>query len=275
MMDSIFQSASGVPGLSQALILNVILDIFILSLRIGAFLIAAPFFGSRMVPLNIRIIFSISLAVFLYGWIEVPQVINDGFAILIPVIFVEILLGLTAGLIFSIAFSAAALAGEKIAATSGLGFAMQVDPSTGTQSPVISQFFTLFLLVLFFSSDSYLLVFYHILNSYQIFPIGSILNHEILYSSIFIASENMFQNAVLIMIPIVGYLLLINLVVGIITRSAPQLNLFSFGFPITILCTIVILYFSVSPLSNMLLALLSEHVEIFSDLILELGNGRE
>jgi flagellar biosynthetic protein FliR len=77
------------------------------------------------------------------------------------------------------------------------------------------------------------------------------------------------------MIPIVGYLLLINLVVGIITRSAPQLNLFSFGFPITILCTIVILYFSVSPLSNMLLALLSEHVEIFSDLILELGNGRE
>ena len=85
---------------------------------------------------------------------------------------------------------------------------------------------TLFLLVLFFASDTHLIVFFHMLNSYAVLPIGSILQVEILYSAIFGASNTMFQNAVLIMLPIVGYILLINLVVGIITRSAPQLNLF-------------------------------------------------
>ena len=149
--------------------------------------------------------------------------------------FFAIVIGLTAVLILSIAFSAAALAGEKIAATSGLSFALQVYPSTWAQSPVIVQFLTLFFLVLFFASDVHLLVFFHMLNSYAVLPIGSILQVEILYSAIFGVSNTMFQNAVLIMLPIVGYILLINLVVGIITRSAPQLNLFSFGFPIPIL----------------------------------------
>ena len=272
-MDSIIQNAPGIPGLSQSGLLDALLAVFVLSLRIGAFLIAAPFFGSRMVPLNIRIIAAMSVAIFLYGWVETPQLQTLKLAELVSIVFVEIVFGLTAGLIFSIAFSAAAIAGEKVAATSGLGFAMQVDPSTGTQSPVISQFFSLFLLVLFFSSDSHLIVFYHILQSYEIFPVGSVLDVNTLYFAIFSSSENMFETAVLIMIPIVGYLLLINLVVGIITRSAPQLNLFSFGFPITILCTIVILYFSVAPISNMLLTLIERHIDLLSDLIMEIGNG--
>jgi flagellar biosynthetic protein FliR len=113
------------------------------------------------------------------------------------------------------------------------------------------------------------------LNSYALLPIGSILQVEILYSAIFGASNTMFQNAVLIMLPIVGYILLINLVVGVITRSAPQLNLFSFGFPITILSTIVILFFSISPLANMLVDIVADHADVLADLILELSNGRE
>lgn len=274
-MQGVIQSVAGIPGLSLNNVVLALFDIFILSLRLGSFLVAAPFFGSQMVPLNVRIIFSFMLAFFLYGWVEVPTFLEYQYALLIPVIFFEIVIGLTAGLIFSIAFSAAALAGEKIAATSGLSFALQVDPSTGTQSPVIGQFLTLFLLVVFFASDVHLLVFFHMLNSYAVLPIGSILQVEILYSAIFGASNTMFQNAVLIMLPIVGYILLINLVVGIITRSAPQLNLFSFGFPITILSTIVILFFSISPLANMLVDIVADHADVLADLILELSNGRE
>lgn len=274
-MQGVVQSVAGLPGLSLNGVVIALFDIFILSLRLGSFLVAAPFFGSQMVPLNVRIIFSFLLAFFLYGWVEIPALLEYQYALLVPVIFFEIVIGLTAGLIFSIAFSAAALAGEKIAATSGLSFALQVDPSTGTQSPVIGQFLTLFLLVLFFASDTHLIVVFHMLNSYAVLPIGSILQVEILYSTIFGASNTMFQNAVLIMLPIVGYILLINLVVGVITRSAPQLNLFSFGFPITILSTIVILFFSISPLANMLVDIVADHADVLADLILELSNGRE
>ena len=70
---------------------------------------------------------------------------------LVPIIFQELFVGLACGLVLSICFASVILAGEKIAATSGLAFAAQIDPVSGAQSPVISQIFQLFLLILFFS----------------------------------------------------------------------------------------------------------------------------
>ena len=78
---------------------------------------------------------------------------------LLPIIFQELFIGLTCGLVINILFSSVILAGEKIAATSGLAFAAQIDPTSGAQSPVISQIFQLFLLVLFFSLNGHLIVF--------------------------------------------------------------------------------------------------------------------
>ena len=77
------------------------------------------------------------------------------------------------------------------------------------------------------------------------------------------------------MLPVVGVLFLINLAVGIITRSAPQLNLFSFGFPITILSVMFLLYLSVPPFAAMFVNLIEDHIILFSDLIAEVSNGRK
>ena len=146
-MDSILlNSIPQVPASALNFVFIALFDLLFLSLRIGAFLIAAPFFGSRMVPLNVRIILIFSLAIFLQGWIAAPDFTNVAASVLILTILVEIALGLTAGFVFAIAFATVSVAGEKIAATSGLSFAMQVDPATGTQSPIVSQFLTLFIL---------------------------------------------------------------------------------------------------------------------------------
>ena len=146
-MDSILlNSIPQVPASALNFIFIALFDLLFLSLRIGAFLIAAPFFGSRMVPLNVRIILIFSLAIFLQGWVVTPDFTNVTASELILTIFVELALGLTAGLVFAIAFATVSVSGETIAATSGLSFAMQVDPATGTQSPVVSQFLTLFIL---------------------------------------------------------------------------------------------------------------------------------
>jgi flagellar biosynthetic protein FliR len=75
------------------------------------------------------------------------------------------------------------------------------------------------------------------------------------------------------MLPIVGVLFLINLAVGIITRSAPQLNLFSFGFPITILSVMFLLFLAVSPLAQMFLEVIENHILILSDLFQEVTSG--
>ena len=75
-------------------------------------------------------------------------------------------------------FSSVILAGEKIAATSGLAFAAQIDPTSGAQSPVISQIFQLFLLILFFSVNGHLIVFELFYKSYEMVPIGSFYNFK-------------------------------------------------------------------------------------------------
>ena len=273
-MDSILlNSIPQVPASALNSIFIVLFDLLLLSLRIGAFLIAAPFFGSRMVPLNVRIILIFSLAIFLQGWIETPDFSNLVVSKFILMIFVELALGLTAGHIFAIAFSTVSVAGEQIAATSGLSFAMQVDPATGTQSPIISQFLTLFILMIFFATDAHLVVFSILLESYAYIPVGADIDFTRLYEVGFLTSEKLFTNAALIMLPIVGILFLINLAVGIITRSAPQLNLFSFGFPITILSVMFLLFLAVSPLSRMFLAIIEDHILILSDLFQEVARG--
>jgi len=269
------QSLYQVPAGSLNLIFVMLYEVLVLSLRIGSFLLAAPFFGSRMVPLNIRIILTFTLSIFLYGWIEIPNVISLSAFELARVVFTEAAIGITSGLTFAIAFSAVALVGEKIASTSGLSFAIQMDPATGTQAPIISQFFTLFILMIFFATDYHLYVFSIVLDSYNIIPIGGNISLLNFYEAIIISSENMFANASLIMLPMVGVLLLINLAIGIITRSAPQLNLFSFGFPITILSTMFILYFAVSPLAHSFFDLIVDQFNLLAEMLGGMQDGRK
>ena len=88
------------------------------------------------------------------------------------VIITELFVGLSAGLIITIWFSAASLAGEKIATAAGLGFAAQIDPSTGAQTPVVSKMLSMFLVVLFLGMNGHLVVIRTMLDSYSYLPIG-------------------------------------------------------------------------------------------------------
>lgn len=136
----------GLSGMSLQSLPIYLMLLMISSLRMGAFLVASPFFGSRMIPLTVRIVFAIALGIGLVGQLEFPPIEFLMGANLVPIIFQELLIGIACGLVLNILFSSVILAGEKIAATSGLAFAAQIDPTSGAQSPVISQIFQLFLL---------------------------------------------------------------------------------------------------------------------------------
>ena len=236
------------PGLELQSVLIYLLSLFLASLRVGAFLVASPFFGSRMVPLPVRIVFSVALGLGAMNYLSFPSTEVLTSVALIPIIFQEIALGLTCGMILNICFSTVILAGEKIATTSGLAFASQVDPTNGAQSPVISQVFSLFLLVLFFSLNGHLVIFQLLYKSYATLPLGSLNDLNKIFKLGIEASGTIYEQAVIIVLPIVSLIFLMNLGIGFITKSAPQLNLFSFGFPLTILGAFSALYFSVDAL---------------------------
>ena len=238
------------PGVNLQFVMELLAGLFLASLRIGAFLIASPFFGGSSVPLQVRIIMAVLLGVAVVTTVEVPD--WQAFTGLngLQVILTELAIGISSGLILTIWFSAVLLAGEKIASSAGLGFAAQIDPDSGGQTPVVSKTFSLFLTVIFLSWNGHLLVLRAVADSYTYLPVGAMPAFPVLIQSGIAAAGSMFFAATIIMLPLTAFLMAINLVIGVITRSAPQLNLFSFGFPISMIGIFVLLYLWVDVLGG-------------------------
>ena len=261
------------PGLYLSNIVNLLPLFLLASIRIGAFILSAPFFGMRGVPTPLRIVVSFILGLAVVSFVGLPseELLND--LNFIFIVMVEIAVGLTAGLIVTIWFSSVALAGEKMATSAGLGYAAQIGPLAGGQTPVISQTLNLFLIVLFVTLDGHLLMLRVFFESYSILPIGAMPPPFVLIGAGIKAAGSMFIAASLIMLPVVGIILMINVSAGIMTRSAPQLNLFSFVFPVTILSAFVILYFSTGTMALAFSDLIFSTIEALEDLMIGINDG--
>ena len=261
------------PGLDLQLVMALLLQYFLASLRIGAFLLSAPLFGARWLPLQVRIIMALSMAAAVVGQLPPVDVNLLTSSVGMAMIFIEIAIGLTAGLTLTIWFAAMLLAGEKIATSAGLGFAAQVDPTTGANTPVVSQILYLFLLVVFISVDGHLIAIATIMESYRILPFGTPVAPDVLIAAGIGAAGSMFLSAAIIMLPISMLLLLINVAIGVISRSAPTLNLFSFGFPITLIAVFILLYVSVGSFRTSSDDLIDSGLLYMQTLIGDLANG--
>lgn len=246
------QAMGGLPGLELNAVMSVMAKFMLASLRIGAFLVVSPIFGSTAIPVQVRVIVAAFLAVMVMGYSDVPDIESFSELRIIGVMITELLIGIAAGLILTIWFSAAVLAGEKIATSAGLGYAAQIDPNSGGQTPVVSQMLSLFMIILFLGVNGHLVVLRTMLESYDYLPIGAMPVWGAFIKGGIGAASAMFVAASIIMLPIAIIMLLINLAVGVITRSSPQLNLFSFAFPISLLAIFILFYLSVDSMSHAL-----------------------
>ncbi len=246
------QAMGGLPGLELNAVMSVMAKFMLASLRIGAFLVVSPIFGSTAIPVQVRVIAGAFLAVMVMGYSQVPDIDSFSELRIIGVIITELLIGIAAGLILTIWFSAAVLAGEKIATSAGLGYAAQIDPNSGGQTPVVSQMLSLFMIILFLGVNGHLVVLRTMLESYSYLPIGAMPAWGAFIKGGISAASAMFVAASIIMLPIAFVMLLINLAVGVITRSSPQLNLFSFAFPMSLLSIFILFYLSVDSMSHAL-----------------------
>jgi flagellar biosynthetic protein FliR len=269
----IINELEALPGLELQELFTFLILLLIASLRVGAFLISAPFFGGRMVPLQIRIVFSFCLGFWILGTLEFPDQNTLLGPKLVLIVLQELFIGLTVGLVLNICFAAVSLAGEKIAATSGLAFASQVDPTGGGQSPVISQIFMIFLIVVFFSVNGHLIVLGLIYKSFEFYPLGQFTSYGDLISAGLSASDILFKSAAIIVLPVVIVLLFVNIAIGFITKSAPQLNLFSFGFPMTLIGAFLILFYSVDAIAFAFKDLIQEILDLVMSLLVRPSDG--
>jgi flagellar biosynthetic protein FliR len=216
-------------------------------IRITAMLLAAPVFSNQQVPVRLRILLSLALTVAVLPAVESPPVVDPLSLQAVLIAAQEVLIGVLIGLLLGMAFQSVVIAGESIAMTMGLGFATMVDPQSGFTVPVLSQFLLVLATLLFLSLGGHLMLIELLAASFQTMPVaGEGLQRADLMGVVVFGSQ-MFAGAVLIALPAIVVLLVVQLAMGIMTRAAPQMNIFSVGFPVTILLGFLTVLFLVLP----------------------------
>lgn len=145
----------------------------------------------------------------------------------------QIIIGVAIGFSMRLFLAAIQIAGQLIAMTMGLGFATFFDPQTHGQTTAITQFLMILTMLIFLSLDGHLLVVTAMSQSFFTMPI-SLTHQTIDMLQLVTWGGEIFSIGLLIALPAVATLLIINMSLGILTRTAPQLNLFGIGFPVTL-----------------------------------------
>jgi flagellar biosynthetic protein FliR len=219
-------------------------------IRISAMMVAAPIFGARILPLHVRI-----LMAFAFSLVAVPllppvpaidPISFDGLMIVLQ----QVVIGLAMGFIVQMVFQALVVAGESIANGMGLGFARMVDPANGVQVPVVSQFLIVMATLLFVILNGHLMMIQLVVESFRILPISEqgLSAHGALYLANW--GSQMFMGGLLVALPAVAAMLVVNIAMGVVTRAAPQLNIFAVGFPLMILLGFIFLLFTTPSILN-------------------------
>ncbi len=209
-------------------------------LRVLGFVLSEPVFGNRAVPLRMRA----GLAFFL-AWMVAPLVpaaasvpIDSPQALLVAA--QQLLIGFVLGFAMRLVLAGIEAAGQIIGLSMGLGFAVFFDPQNSAQTPVMGQVMSVFALLVFFAINGHLLVIAGLVESFHILPIGDGLAGAG-FAAVAQAAGQIFLVGVLLSLPVVVAILIANVAFGILTRAAPQLNIFAVGFPITILAGFLLL----------------------------------
>ena len=210
-------------------------------IRPGAALLAAPIFGAAAVPIQLRIILSLAIGMAALNSVtfHMPP---DGVASIAGIALVasEAVAGLALGFSLQIGYAAAFIAGETISNAMGLGFSSMVDPLTGQSTPVVGQFLSVMATFLLLVMDGHLLLIRFIVASYQALPPGDLMPASA-FEAIAAFGGTMFAAGATIALPVAFTLILVQLVMGMLARTAPSLNLFAVGLPATLLAGLVLL----------------------------------
>lgn len=221
-----------------------VVTFLLVAARAGGMMIGAPFWGSRVVPVIVRVWVAILLAVATYPLVQVAQ-LSGGVTLLnlFLALLGETLLGLILGWLAQLLFAGARLAGQVMEMKSGLGLVQLVDPHEGGQTGVFAIFLELVTGLMFFTMNGHHLLIQALQTSFQVFPLGGDKFAERLLAGFIQSTGNIFTIALRISAPVIVGLLLSDIVLGCLSRVVPQMNVFMVAQPVQFAFAIILLMF--------------------------------
>jgi flagellar biosynthetic protein FliR len=232
-------------------------------LRVLAVFTAAPVFSSRAFPLRAKIALAFFVAVAAQA--SLPQGPTVGFndPQAPGVVLQQIGVGLAIGFTVRVVFAAMELAGEVVAFQMGLNFAAFFDPAMNTQSSAVARFFGQMTALLFVVMNGHLMVLMATVKSFQAFPVDQNFLQALARMKLYTIGAELFASGLWIALPMIGMLMFVNLALGIISRVAPQINIFAVGFPITLVVGLVGIAVTLPMLDQPFMALMERLITIF------------
>jgi flagellar biosynthesis protein FliR len=227
-------------------------------IRILALLGAAPVLGHRSIPARVKVALALLVALIVGPTLATPAPAALTAAQPLSLLLQQLLVGLALGFSVTLIFAAVQLAGDLIGLQMGLSFASFVDPQSAAQEPIVGAVLNIICSLIFLAMDGHLLMVAAVVKSFSIVPIGPNIAGALDWRELLAWGTQIFTLGLQLALPALAALFLTNVALGVLTRSAPQLNLFAVGFPVTLLVGLVTLWLTIGHLGPFLERMLAQ-----------------
>ena len=248
---------------------NFLITLLLSYFRVSTFLFMFPFFGSNYIPLNVRLFLTFSIAFAIISFIEIKPMEVKTFTEFILYAINESLFGFITSLILRLILDALLIAGEIIALHTGLGFLQMFIPGQ-PQMSLFAGFFFLYGTLIFLAIGGAEVVILALAESFINLPIGSFnlfsLDPEV-FLNFFYESFNL---GVKVSLPVFLSALILNLILAVVNRFIPQMNVFMVGLPLQVLVGLTVLLFALPIITITISDHLLDYFEILTSFIKEL-----
>jgi flagellar biosynthesis protein FliR len=251
-------------------------NFFLVAARILAMIMTTPLLSMQSVPRVAKVALAGSIAFLVLpsaypaGWNVDPFSLNYALLVL-----GEALLGVITGFFITMVFSTFSSAGQFFSYQMGFGASEVYDALSQIENPILGQYLNLIAMLVFLQVNGFQTLFLGgILRSFQSINCFSLIEAQPVFVAFFLkALSSLFLNAMVIALPVVGTLFLIQVAMGLLSKAAPQMNLLSEGFPITILVTFFLLMISMPLMVNLFVQILDQGFLSLEQLFADIGQA--
>lgn len=236
--------------------------------RMSAFVMAAPFFGYRTIPNRVKAAISVWLSIVVIYTVPAVPLNYEGVLGFSALVLKEMIIGIVLGLMCNLCFYIVSFAGQLMDMEMGLSMANMYDPTTNIQVTVTGNIYNYFLMLMLVVTNMHYYIIRAITDSFSYFNIGeAIIRTDVLKNIMVDFMANYFLIAVRIVLPVFCCMLLINVILGVLTKAAPQMNMFAVGIQIKVIVGIILLIILVQTLPTVSDFIFQEMKEVITDVI--------
>lgn len=250
------------------------LEFFLLILvRISGFMVAAPVFSLRNVPMRVKTILAIAIAIVVFHVIPYEEVTYSTTLEYALVVITEMLAGVIMGFMANVAYYILSFAGQIIDQEMGFSMVNQYDPITSAQVTITGNFYTYAVMIMLLITDMHHYLIRAITDSFQVLPVGKVAIDYNLYEVMKRFVVDYFVIGFRIVLPIFASLLVVNTILAILARVAPQMNMFVIGLQLKVFVGLVVLVLMVMMITGVADLIFREMMSMLRETIPYLGGA--